>query len=168
MNTRLLQTLKATAAAALVLGVCLPPAAQAIPPNQFAVEEASTVGTTSTSFVLVPGSSVTVNNGTTARNCVIQFSAEARNDEVGDGVAVALAIGGSTVGASACSGTGGPGLFHFAEAMDFETHTAVFVRPVASGISTIRACFILWDANENGLGTAILANRTLTVECRTQ
>ena len=85
MNTRLLQTLKATAAAALVLGVCLPPAVQAIPPNQFDVESNNLVFTSSKGFVLVPGSSVTVNNGTIARNCVIQFSAEAANDQVGEG-----------------------------------------------------------------------------------
>jgi hypothetical protein len=167
MNIRLLQTIKATAVGALVLGVCLPPSAQAIPPNQFDVESNNRVFTGSEGFVLVPGSSVTVNNGTIARNCVIQFSAEASVSLLGEGVLVGLAIGGSGVSASACSSAGGPEFFHIRSGFQ-ETHTAVFVRNIPSGTSTIKACFRVFDVGPDRGAIAFLDDRTLTVECRTQ
>jgi len=166
MNTRILQTIKATAVGALVLGVCLPPSAQAILPNQFDVES-NLVFTSSESFVLVPGSSVTVNNGTTARNCVIQFSADAAVSLLGEGVLVGLAIGGSGVGASTCSSAGGPEFFHIRSGFQ-ETQTAVFVRNIPSGTSTIKACFRVFDVGPDRGAIAFLDDRTLTVECRTQ
>ena len=160
--------MKGAAVAALVPGIALPPA-DVIPTNQRRVATNDFVTTLSQEFVLVSGRSVTVNNGSTARECVIQFSAEAANNELGDGVAVAFAIGGSGVRAAACNTSGGPEFFHLAEeGFEFETHTAVHVRQIGKRTKTVKACFRFRDVNGSGTGEAALDFRTLTVECRTQ
>lgn len=169
MNTRLFHGAKATGFAAAVLAVFLSTAAQAIPPNQFDVDEATIVSATSLTQFELANLTVTVNNDV-ARHCVIQFSAEARNTQAGDGVGVGLAIDG---GVRACSASFGPNLFHFAERGTpdaVETHTAVFVRRIPAGTHTIRACFRLLNLNPTPVEfqTADLLDRILTVECRTR
>jgi hypothetical protein len=118
-------------------------------------------------LVLVPNSSVTVNNGTTARPCVIQFSADARTAPAGDRIIVGFAIGASTVGASACALVGNPAFFQVSSTNLLETATTVHVRDVGAGIRTVKACFALNDVTGNG-GNAVLESRLLTVECGTQ
>lgn len=165
MNT-LLQYVRAAGLLALVSGVVLPSIAQAIPAGQRDVELVE-VSTSSESFVLVPNTSVTVNNGATARNCVIQFSADALNDQVNDHVNVAFAIGSSNVSAASCSAVGGPEFFYTSSVPLINTATTVHVRNVGTGINTIKACYRLVDEPGDG-GTASLLQRALTVECRTQ
>jgi hypothetical protein len=166
MNTRLFQTIKAAGLATLVLG-CLPTITLAIPANQRDVE-LDTVQTSSTSFVLVPPTSVTVNNGDIARNCIIQFSANASASQVNEGVDIAFAIGTATVGAGACNTSGGPDFFYVqSSAPDAASATVMHVRNVPSGTRTIKACFRLFDPGIDG-GIAQLATRAMTVECRTQ
>jgi hypothetical protein len=98
---------------------------------------------------------------------VIQFSAEVGNSEVGDEVSVAFAIGGAAVGAGACNTSGGPESFHHAAHTFFETKTTIHVRTIGTGTKTVKACYRLAD-NGNSTGSALLWQRSLTVECRTQ
>ena len=119
--------------------------------------------TSSTSFVLVPGSIVTVQNGFSYRNCVIQFSAEA-DATPNDFVGIRYSIDGG-----ACS-VFGPQIFHAPGAIapgGTETHTNISVVQLGSGVHTIQSRFVLFDNAPVG-GTAILGFRCLVVECRTQ
>ena len=123
--------------------------------------------TTSTSFVLVPNSSVTVNNSFFSRNCIISFSAEAINSTEDVGVDVTYEIDGG-----GCSGGIGPESFHHGTPTPSggvfltETHTSIEVRTLGPGMHTIKPCFNLVDAAGDG-GFATLANRCLIVGCRT-
>jgi len=111
--------------------------------------------TDSTSFVLVPNSSVKVNNGFLSRNCVISFIAEA-GATAGDAVGIAYSIDGGTCEAF------GPIAFHSGDIP--ETHTNISVANLGHGAHTIQPCFKLFDSG----GSAVLADRCLIVECHTR
>jgi hypothetical protein len=166
MNMRLVKDIKAAGLATLMLGVCVPPAAQAIPAGQRDIDT-GLVATSSRSFALVPNSSVTVDNGNTARSCIIQFSADARTAPAGDRIIVGFAIGAPTVGAGACLVLGNPAFFQVSSTGLLETATTVHVRDIGAGTRTIKACFALNNVTGNG-GNAVLESRSLTVECGTQ
>jgi hypothetical protein len=138
-------------------------AVHAIPPNQKDTD-VDFVTTTSETFVLVPNTSVTVNNDVT-RNCIIQFNAEAASSD-NDGTMVA-----HKVDAAPCTAVGGPVLFQSDTVSGGAAHTATWVRHIGAGLNTIRVCYALEDGannqNSDG-GTAQLRRRSLTVECRTQ
>lgn len=157
MNTRLFPRIESRTVAALVLGGCLLSAAQAIPLGQRDFD-APFVRTQSTSYVVVPTSTVVVNN-VDARICVIQFSADAVSS-AGDLVGVGYAL--DTTSAASCTAAGGPSAF-----TGFGAGTAIWTRTIGAGLHRIRACFALFDLGENG-GQATLFNRALTVECATQ
>jgi hypothetical protein len=72
------------------------------------------------SFVLVPNTSVSVNNGANSRNCIIEFSSEASSSE-GDTLGVGYAL--DSPNSSGCQVSSGPLSFHVGN--HFETHTAV-------------------------------------------
>jgi hypothetical protein len=96
--------------------------------------EVGEVFTGSSTFVLVPNSSVTINNGSSARKVVVTFSAEART-----------LLGGIELGydldGAGCFKQAGPTAFSANAADDYEAATAVHVIPLGRGVHTIRPCF---------------------------
>jgi hypothetical protein len=138
------------------------PVTQAIPPGQRDIDF-DEVNTTSPTFVPVPNSIVTVNNGSTPANCILHFSANTTvtpNDQVIFGYAVDLGV---------CSATGGPDFFHYSEGQElYETRTAVHVRAIPAGIHTITPCFAVADRDLDGIAQVFFEFRALTVECRTR
>lgn len=146
--------------AALVLAIGAAPVAQAIPPNQRDFDTNS-VRTASSNGVLVPGTFVTVNNDV-ARLCNIEFAAVMSSTD-GDLAAVGYIL--DSPNPAACVVTGGAPAVHSGALP--ETHTAKWIRGIGGGLHTIRLCYSVVDRNGGG-GTAILSNRSLTVECRTQ
>ena len=163
--------MKAAGLAAL-MSSCLRPLAQPIPLAQRDVES-NEVSTTSHNFVLVPNTSVAVNNGDVARECIIHLSSNAVvNQDTGvtdinDGIDVAFAIGAATVGAGACSVSGGPEFFYMQSSGVGGSATVMHVRNVGSGTRTIKACYRLFEPQADG-SIARLFRRAMTVECRTQ
>jgi hypothetical protein len=147
---------------ALMLGLYFGSIAQAIPTGQKDCET-NAVNTSSTSFVIVPNSSVTVNNGNTARQCVIQFSTEVRTS-VGDQTFLRYTI--DSTNPANCNFIG-PEFFHAGESNLIETHTQMGVRNIGAGTHTIRPCFSANDGNLDG-ATSTFFIRCMTVECRTQ
>jgi hypothetical protein len=143
---------------AVMLWTTVQPVAHAIPSGQRDFD-ADTVSTDSTSLVLVPNTSVTVNNDL-AHHCVIEFSAE-----------VGVTVGGqSEVGytidsadPAACITQGGPSLL---DTPSVGTHTVRWVKAIGRGLHKIRVCY-RWAGDVPG-GTTSLQARSLTVECRTQ
>lgn len=133
------------------------PAAQAIPPNQRDFN-ANTVRTANTTTrVLVPGTFVTVNNDV-ARNCVIQFSADAVST-VNDLVLVGYTV--DSMSPAACTQAGGPGAFAGNGA-----GTAVWVRPIPRGLHTIRACFGVGDLEGNGGQATLFTRASLSAKAK--
>jgi len=135
-------------------------AAQAIPPGQrdFEIDpfttNSQTLGALSTT-------SVTVNNGTIARDCMLTFSAETLATFNGS---INL---GYTIDNGVCSVGGGPSSFYVsANSSKFETSTAVHVKNVPAGIHTISPC--IGYNSVNGEGAAQLRARTLIAQCRTR
>lgn len=119
--------------------------------------ETGLVQTTSTSFVPVPNTSVTINNGSRARNVVVTFSAEA----LGNGFTT-LELGYSLDGAGCFQQAGGPTDFS-ASQTNFGAATAVHVIPLGTGAHTIQACFRSDTGN-----FVYLKDRTLIAEGRTK
>jgi hypothetical protein len=130
--------------------------AVAIPTAQRDVE-VGLVSTNSTSFVLVPNSSVTVDNGSSARKVVVTFSAEAA---VASGNLMFL---GYSLDGAGCFEQAGPTVFALGHG-EFATSTAVHVIPLGSGVHTIRACF----KSANPSLVASLRVRVLIAEGRTK
>ena len=124
--------------------------------------------TMSTTFVVVPNSSVTVNNGNLSRDCINSFNAGATTGSEGDGVEVTYAI--SSQGGTCQSGIG-PQSFHAGnDSGGFffaETYTSITVCNLGPGVHTIQPCWVLIDLDGDGR-EAILARRCLVVECRTR
>jgi hypothetical protein len=143
-------------------------AVHAIPPGQKDVDTNLAIAN-STSFVLIPTSSVTVNNGAPARNCIIQFSAETF---ITPGDAMDLGYAVDSTSASACSSDEGPQTVQFGNPQPFVTATSVMhVKNIPPGIHTIKPCFRAKDLNFGGgsVGAeATLGPRALTVQCKTQ
>lgn len=146
--------------AALMLGIVAASAARALPVNQRDFDINTVRTAKSTAGVLVPGTFVTVNNDV-ARICIIEFSAEATST-IDDGVLTGYTI--DSTNPANCDSSGGPFLLQSGSA---GTHTAVWTKVIARGLHTIRACYGLLDADNDG-GVATLFRRSLTVECRTQ
>lgn len=149
---------------ALALWVGAQTLAHAIPPGQ-RDWDSDLVDTSSTSYVLVPNTKVTVNNDV-LRHCVIEFSAEARSS-INDAVAVGYTV--DSIDPAACIYAGGPRQFHASHpyTVTHETHTVVWVRPIGRGLHTIRACYVAVEGGGDPT-TVSLFRRSLTVGCRTQ
>ncbi len=124
--------------------------------------ESTLVSTGSTSYVLVPGTSVTVfiPAGTT-RWVIIQFSAEARVSTAGTRMDVAWSIGGA-----ACSPIVGIPEYGFSTDTLWEIGTIIGVKQLAGGLLgtsyTIKPCYR--KAMGAAADTVTLWWRTLTVE----
>ncbi|HEY7461068.1 MAG TPA: hypothetical protein VIC59_04260 [Gemmatimonadota bacterium] len=129
--------------------------AVAIPTTQRDVEVGEVV-TSSPTFVLVPNSSVTIDNGSSARKVVVTFSAEAR--VTGGSIELGYSLDGA-----ACFKQAGPTAFSANEAGDYEAATAVHVIPLGSGVHTIRPCFRSLHAD-----LVRLRDRVLIAEGRTK
>lgn len=149
-----------------ICGLSFQPLAQAIPSNQGDCDSGS-VTITSDSFSFVPGSVVTVDNGTVSRTVIITFSATATilqdEDQTGyepPGVGtIHLAY---SIDGGACTSVG-PTAFYSGRSDDgigAATSTNVSVRTLGSGIHTIRPCFRPTGNNEVGS----ISGRCLTVE----
>lgn len=157
MKTLISRGLAGKALATLTLGICFQSTAHALPAAQRDFDAAE-VNTISRTGALVPNTRVTVNNDR-ARVCVIQFSADAFSTER-DAIGVGYTI--DSIRPAACNSLGGPTFF-----LGVGATTAVWTRPIARGLHTIRACYVVVDPDRDG-GQATLLNRALTVECRTQ
>jgi hypothetical protein len=167
MSTRLLRTIKAVAVAAVVLGVCLPPTAQAIPSNQRDVEFGTFNQTTLNTFQIVPNTSVTVNNGSSARHCIIQFSTEVRTERA-DSVRMHPIFDSTNANLTNCVLAGPEDVYTSASDLALETRTVNWVRQLGAGTHTVRVCAMTLDQNSSTTATTRLFFRTLTIECRTQ
>jgi len=110
----------------------------------------------------VPGTFVTVNNDV-ARARVIQFSADALASG-DDFVRVGYIV--DSTNRLACASTGGPG-YLASDGSSVGGGTVTWVRSIAGGLHTIKACYGIVDIDGGG-GQATLYDRSLTVECRTQ
>ena len=129
--------------------------AVAIPNAQRDVEVGEVV-TGSPTFVLVPNSSVTIDNGSSARKVVVTFSAEAA---VASGNLMFL---GCDLDGAGCFEQAGPTAFALGHG-EFATSTAVHVIPLGSGVHTIQACYRSASGNR-----VFLKDRTLIAEGRTK
>jgi hypothetical protein len=115
-------------------------------------------------YTIVTGSSVTVNNGSTARQCIIQFSTEVTTT-AGDQTTLAYTI--DSTNPANCIAIG-PELFHAGNPYGLtETVTHIGVRNIGTGTHIIRPCLQTLDGNGGG-ATSEFFFRCLTVECRTQ
>jgi hypothetical protein len=134
----------------------------ALPASQldFDTDVASTI---SQSFVNMPNSQVTINNGTSTRNVVVTFSAEARvldTDGLRDSFVLAFRIDSNL----ACT-AGGPQVF--TNSIAVETHTAVHVFSIGPGTHTIRPCWRVLPDDDSGQSIQVFS-RTLIAEGRTR
>ena len=145
----------ATFALAALANLVTSPATEPPIPNSQRDVEVGQVSTSSTGFVLVPNTAVTIDNGSSARNVVVTFSAEAATE--GN---AGLDLGYDLDGAG-CFKQAGPTAFQ--TGIIFETSTAVHVIPLGRGVHTIRACF----RSNNGLAV-FLRDRALIAEGRTK
>lgn len=162
MNRQLLHSMQAAGLVMLTLG-CLPSITEAIPANQRDID-LTVFETNVAALAIVPNTSVTVNNGSSARQCIIQFSAEF-STEPGDNVRARPIVDSTNI--LNCT-VAGPESVYTADTDRFETRTLNWVRQVGTGMHTVRACIVTDDANNNGTRRTFVAFRTLTVECRTQ
>lgn len=147
----------------LILGQYFGSIAQAIPSGQRDCE-GGLVSTSSGSYEIVPNTSVTVNNGDSARSCVIQLSTEVLTS-AGDGTALAYTI--DSTNPANCIAIGATA-FHVGNPYTTEeTNTHIGVRNIAAGSHTIRPCFATVDLNGGGAFSQF-ESRCLIVECRTK
>jgi hypothetical protein len=120
--------------------------------------------TSSSALAFIPNSQVTINNGTSTRNVVVTFSAEARVTDPPDLFILAFSVDGG-----ACT-FGGPVAFTMtnnAGAFPQEARTAVHILSIGAGSHTIRPCWRKADDGD-GLGTIQVFRRSLTAEGRTK
>lgn len=110
--------------------------------------------TMSTSYLTIPNSSVTINNGTSQRRVVVTFSAEAAAVGAAMGIAFKVDNGSCLVGTGPQTLIGSSG---------FEARTVVHVITIGPGTHTIRPCF-----KSSSGGLVEVEFRTLTAEGRTQ
>lgn len=108
-------------------------------------------------FSPIAGMSVTVNNGLSARNVVLQFSADAGVD-VGAEIRLGYSIDGGPV-----TFFGPQNLANHTEY--WETRNNLSVAPIGAGIHTIKA---YWRVSGVAGKTAIMDDRCLTAEKSTQ
>jgi hypothetical protein len=167
MNRYLLQTIKVAAIATVVLGTCLPPTAQAIPPNQRDVDFASFNQSAITTYQIIPNTSVTVNNGSTARHCIIQFSTEISAETV-DRVRIHPIFDSTNANPTNCVLAGPEDVYTSATHAAIETRTVNWIRQLGAGTHTVRVCAQTLDLNLSGTASTNFHYRTLTIECRTQ
>jgi hypothetical protein len=153
---------------ALVLGLFFEPTAQAISPGQRDID-LTFVPTTSSSYVIVPGSVVTVPAaGSGNRECILQFSTEV-GGSLGDRTDLAYAI--DSTSPSSCFARGAE-FFHLGNGGNssdirfLETKTHIGVVTLNSSAHTIRPCFRAINLNAAG-ALSFFDHRTLTVECTT-
>jgi hypothetical protein len=150
---------------ALIFGLYFEPKAHAIPNAQEDCE-VGVVGTTSNSFVLVPNSAVTVDNGTTGRNCIIQFSTEVFTS---GNSATRLRYTIDSTNPASCIPIGpGDNFFSLPTGAFGSTRTAIGTTVLGPGSHTIRPCFNAVDFGEPGVEQSTFGPRCLVVECRTQ
>ena len=108
--------------------------AVALPNTQRDVEVGG-VSTSSTTFGFVPNSSITIDNGSSARNVVVTFSAQAK---VGLGGWLEL---GYDLDGAGCFEQAGPTFFSANHEDILAVSTAVHVIPLGRGVHTVRPCF---------------------------
>ncbi|HEY7460325.1 MAG TPA: hypothetical protein VIC59_00435 [Gemmatimonadota bacterium] len=144
------------ALAALANFVPSPAPAPPIPTTQRDVETGDAF-TNSVPFVPVLNSSVTINNGSSARKVVVTFSAEARVDP-GTGMELGYSLDGG-----GCFKQAGPTAFSANQTAFYAVFTAVHVIPLGSGVHTIQACYRSASGNR-----VFLKDRTLIAEGRTK
>jgi hypothetical protein len=112
-------------------------------------------------YVVIPNTSVMIDNGTSARNVIVTFSADARVTDTNGGDLLLYAV---SVDGGACFIAGPQNL---AWSTSWDAHTIVYVPSLASGVHTIRPCLrILPDSD--GAQIAEVGFRSLTVEGRTK
>ena len=111
-------------------------------------------------FVPVPGSSVTINNGTQTRRVVIQFSAEVAVGDNNDSMELGYAI------PSECFPQAGP--LRFASSANWATYTAIHVPTLGPGQWMITPCVRIVDVDRDGIHIGALRIRTLTAEGTTK
>lgn len=130
----------------------------AIPSSQLSVLS-TTASTSSTLFVDIASSVVTINNGMNTRNVVITFSAEGNVTDVGDSF-----ILGTRVDSGSCTSLYSGA---FTRSTLREIRTAVFVQSIGPGTHTIRPC---WRVSPDGDGAQFIQvfGRTLIAEGTTR
>ncbi len=116
--------------------------------------------TNSTVFAAIPGSQVTIDNGTATRRVIVQFSTEAHVTDPPDGFLYRV----NTDGAG-CGVAGPEVLTRSAE--DFAARTVIYAFSLGPGLHTIVPCWRKEDDGD-GLGSIVVGKRTLTVEGRTK
>ena len=131
----------------------------AIPGSQRDVEIGDFQSTTFTTFVNIPNSQVTIDNGTSTRNVVVTFSADAHVTDPGDIFQLGFRIDSGSCDA------GGPSAFTASTL--FETRTAVNVFTIGPGTHTIRPCWGVF-ADGDGAQAIELNRRSLIAEGRTK
>ena len=145
-----------------ILGLYFAPTAHAIPAAQEDCDSAG-VSTTSNSFVLVPNTAVTVNNGTVSRLCTIQFSAEVYTSI---NAATDLRYTTDSTNPTSCEAIG-PEQFSLATGCCAVTRTAIGTRTLGPGSHTLRPCFNAVDLGGGG-EESTFGRRCLIVQCQTQ
>jgi hypothetical protein len=119
--------------------------------------------TTSTGFVIIPGSRVTINNGSSTRQVVVTFSSESRVSDFNDTFQLVFNIDGA-----GCNGSGGPEIFDVHNFTgNFATRTAAHVFTLGPGTHDIRPCWSKFDDGD-GIGDIAVWFRSLTAEGRTK
>jgi hypothetical protein len=148
-----------------ILGLYFGPQAHAIPAAQEDCDS-GVVSTTSNSFVLVPNTAVTVNNGTVSRLCTIQFSTEVFTS---NNSATRLRYTINSTNPASCIAIGpGDNFFSLGTGCCGLTRTAIGTRTLGPGSQTIRPCFNAVDFGEPGVEQSTFGRRCLIVECQTQ
>jgi hypothetical protein len=119
--------------------------------------------TNSIGFVVIPGSRVTIDNGSSTRQVVVTFSAESLVSDFNDVFQLVFAIDGAF-----CDRSGGPELFDVHNFTGrFATRTAAHVFKLGPGIHSIRPCWSMLDDGD-GIGDISVWFRSLTAEGRTK
>jgi hypothetical protein len=117
------------------------------------------VSTISAGFELVDNSSVTIDNGSSARKVVVTFSAEALVEDPGNVIELGYSLDGA-----GCFKQAGPTAFSNNASTFFAVSTAVHVIPLGSGVHTIQACY----RSVGSPRKVFLNDRTLIAEGRTK
>ncbi len=120
--------------------------------------------TSSNALAFIPNSQVTIDNGTSTRNVVVTFSAEAQVTDPPDVFILAFSVDGG-----ACT-VGGPVSFTITKNAGIfpqDTRTAMHILSIGPGSHTIRPCWRRSDDGD-GVGNVQVLRRSLTAEGRTK
>jgi hypothetical protein len=109
--------------------------------------------------VPIPGSAVSINNGTTTRNVIVTFSSDAIVGDIGDLLFYSVSVDGG-----GCFVSGPQAL---ADRTTFDSHTLVSVFSLGPGVHTIQPCFRVVPDGDGNQGGSV-GFRALTVEGRTR